>query len=616
MTHYKALDKSDLVEGHMYLPEEILLMPKHTRHELLKSVPKPERKLLEAELEVQNAKYEQRHGLEIDQITQLAMLYEMLRKVEEGNFPVYVGDRNKVEGNWSQLPFYVANRLLEGKSIEQGSASGTPEFDLGTAKGTTSKPMTQGKNNIQPDVTQRIVAGAVITVITLLVIGFAVFRFGGWERQATLSEEEVALIDGELEDLEPTATPTQQPVYDINRIVGGGEFEAERDSVTVEIGGKIYPIKQIEIEADWEYEESADVASMIYGLTIKRVIGIPYSAQNNNILRGLNPQDTVSLTLSSGEVLRYEVTEVFERRVGDVEDLFDQTTPGIEIVLMGTPANDSRFAVQGRYVPQSVNVVSPSLAFIGRSAGQSATADEIGLTTTVTDVNVVGQQTETLPEGWMQTSINISMTIQDRLNAEDMKIALRASDGVNYALSATGEQPNDYPRFGAVPLPQAGNTSTVSAPFLIPETIRNGTVVITYGSVELSHNVAIIPPGDLTANDLTIAIKSAEFVLDDEGEAERLEVIVWAYNPYLQDIAIKPGDASVTYAPVINEAGFPIGPAQLPIELVEAQIQDGEGEEIVYTFPWFGGEDDYIGIRVGGWEYTVPNPMSGTPEGG
>jgi len=118
--------------------------------------------------------------------------------------------------------------------------------------------------------------------------------------------------------------------------------------------------------AEWQFTDNPDVASYIAGLTVKPVIGIPWSDANAALFQNVTPGDAFLVQMNTGAAVRFTFTERRMVNRGDTS-LFRQDTPGLVIVLFGqrdpdtndTPAD--RLVLLADYTPSDTDTLNMAL---------------------------------------------------------------------------------------------------------------------------------------------------------------------------------------------------------------------------------------------------------------
>ena len=86
--------------------------------------------------------------------------------------------------------------------------------------------------------------------------------------------------------------------------------------------------------AEWNFDPNPDTASYIAGLTVRPVIGIPYSAENDALFRSMTDGTTFTLQMNTGAALRFTFEQRLEVSRSDT-GIFRQIGPGLVVALIG-----------------------------------------------------------------------------------------------------------------------------------------------------------------------------------------------------------------------------------------------------------------------------------------
>jgi hypothetical protein len=147
-----------------------------------------------------------------------------------------------------------------------------------------------------------------------------------------------------------TPVPTASPVVVVPPVMGDMEQGAAR---MLEFAGQTFKVESTEIVADWQFSAQPGVVSWINGTVFNYVMGLPYSADNAALFKTVKPNDTLRITVATGDVLTFRVSDV--RRVGkDNTAALAQDHPGVTLLLVGEPGVEDRAQVQAQYAPQAL----------------------------------------------------------------------------------------------------------------------------------------------------------------------------------------------------------------------------------------------------------------------
>jgi hypothetical protein len=86
--------------------------------------------------------------------------------------------------------------------------------------------------------------------------------------------------------------------------------------------------------SEWEYDANPDTASFIQGLSVRPVIGVPWSPENAALFESMGPGATFSIRLNTGAVQQFDFASKTEVSRSDTS-AFRQIEPGLVLVLIG-----------------------------------------------------------------------------------------------------------------------------------------------------------------------------------------------------------------------------------------------------------------------------------------
>jgi hypothetical protein len=159
----------------------------------------------------------------------------------------------------------------------------------------------------------------------------------------------------------PTPTPIALEQQD-SVIQGGdsGRMVAFPVNLRVTLAGasqpRVFVVQRRVIQtAEWNFDSNPDTASYIAGLTVRPVIGMPYSPENATLFQSISDGTTFTLQMNTGAALRF----TFEQRLvvsrSDTA-LFRQIGPGLVLALIGEHGIDgaptaTRIVITATYLP-------------------------------------------------------------------------------------------------------------------------------------------------------------------------------------------------------------------------------------------------------------------------
>ncbi|GIK64268.1 MAG: hypothetical protein BroJett018_20620 [Chloroflexota bacterium] len=213
------------------------------------------------------------------------------------------------------------------------------------------------KSNGMPNPLLLMAAVGGLFLCLLLVVLMA--SGGGDETEATLS----AVNPYASPTLRYTVTPTPIALEEQDTIIKDGDRDSSR-TLAYPVGLQIYPsgewqprvfvVQRRAVEySEWEYDPNPDTASYLLGMSVRRVVGVPWSEENEDLFNRLSDGAVFHLILNTGAVIEYRFEHKTEVRRSDTA-AFRQIAPGLVLVLIGELDDEgaptaTRLLVVGRY---------------------------------------------------------------------------------------------------------------------------------------------------------------------------------------------------------------------------------------------------------------------------
>ncbi len=199
-----------------------------------------------------------------------------------------------------------------------------------------------------------------MAVVGILMLAFFLMRGGSSDEPDTVLSTDPTHTP--TPEVSPTPTPLALEAQD-DVIEGGDSERAVAYPVNLQIvpaGGaipRVWVIQRRAVRAaEWNYDPNPDVASFINGMSVRPVIGIPWSEDNALWFDAMSAGTTFTLTMNTGAILQYEFVEKTDMRRSDT-GIFRQVGPGLVLLLigevddMGLPTA-SRTLVTASYPPE------------------------------------------------------------------------------------------------------------------------------------------------------------------------------------------------------------------------------------------------------------------------
>jgi hypothetical protein len=202
-------------------------------------------------------------------------------------------------------------------------------------------------------------------ICCIVVFAFLILRGGG--NRGT----KVALVTGTK-----TSTPTATPLHTLtptpialeaqDSVIRGGDTSGSvllypvnlRVILNNERQPRLFVVQRRVIKTtEWNYDDNPDTASYIAGLSVRPVLGIPWSEENVVLFDLMEPETTFVLQMNTGASLRFQFAS---RNVVNRADTsaFRQVGPGLVLVLIGERNIDTneitpnRVVVNANYLPE------------------------------------------------------------------------------------------------------------------------------------------------------------------------------------------------------------------------------------------------------------------------
>lgn len=180
-----------------------------------------------------------------------------------------------------------------------------------------------------------------MAVIGIFLLGFFVMRLiGGGTPDDKPSEIASEPSHTPTPAISPTPTPLALEAQD-DVIQGGDSERAVAYPVNLQVvmpdgeTPRVWVIQQRAVHAaEWNYDLNPDVASFINGMSVRPVIGIPWSEDNAAWFESMSAGTSFTLTMNTGAILQYEFAEKTEVRRSDT-GIFRQVGPGLVLLLIG-----------------------------------------------------------------------------------------------------------------------------------------------------------------------------------------------------------------------------------------------------------------------------------------
>ncbi len=499
---------------------------------------------------------------------------ELIRRYEEAAL-VPVGTR------WAKTPARVQQAVREGDLLVSPDTQ-----DAQTAGRPSQKVMLVG-------------GLAFLVVIGFVIAGMLGRGNSGSELDVT---EEVSTTPTPL--VSPTPTPLALEAQD-EVIEGGDDSRAVAYPINLQIDNgedtpRVWVVQRRVIQtSEWNYDLNPDTASFLYGMSVRPVIGIPWSEENAAWFEMMGTDTTFSLQMNTGAVLQYDFAAKTEVRRSDTH-IFRQVGPGLVLLLIGETDEDglptaTRTLVTATYPPEQE--LSRSGELIGLTA--SLQTGEVGDTLMIGEASItlrrVSMPSDTLDVPADQQMIRMDFDVaagSEPLDTSTWQIELLDEIGQLYTpLPASGDYaplPIDIPALASFP---------VTVGYLVPRSFVGGRWLLTD---LVDNNVAFrftlemqSPPLEVRYNGIDVRVVSFTH------QTGQVTTLLRIYNGQSETLHITQDDIWLAFGYAPQPPG-PRNPAEglTPFDLLPEQAVD-------LTLVWYWAGEPYASLGVGDYRFAI-----------
>ena len=176
--------------------------------------------------------------------------------------------------------------------------------------------------------------GVAFVIMALLIVS----RLGGHNKAASPVSVTVTRT------LTPGHSPTPTPIALENQdsVVRGGDADRSvaypvnlRVSLPDPHQPRVFVVQRRVINtAEWNFDANPDTASYLTNLTVRPILGIPYSDENAALFQSVSDNTIFTLQMNTGAALRFTFDSRLEVSRSDT-GIFRQVGPGLVLVLIG-----------------------------------------------------------------------------------------------------------------------------------------------------------------------------------------------------------------------------------------------------------------------------------------
>ena len=268
-------------------------------------------------------------GAEGSDAKERRVTHELLKRYVEAAL-VPVGMR------WARAPGRVQDAARKGEQID------APENGTAAKNGKASPKIVLG------------LASAALMMVALLLIR------GGGTANGVQATKTVNTTLTPLTDFTPTplALEAQDEV-----IQGGDAARAAMYPINLQVNmlndlaPRVWVVQRRAVRAsEWNFDPDPDTASFLNGMSVRPVIGIPWSEENAAWFNAIGEGAEFNVQMNTGAILRYEFDQKSEVRRSDT-GIFRQVSPGLVLLLLGATNDDglptaSRTLILAAYPPE------------------------------------------------------------------------------------------------------------------------------------------------------------------------------------------------------------------------------------------------------------------------
>jgi hypothetical protein len=404
----------------------------------------------------------------------------------------------------------------------------------------------------------------------------------------------------------PTPTPLALEAQD--EVIQGGDSGREvAYPVNLQIvlpdgdAPRVWVVQRRRVQAsEWNFDPNPDTASFVNGMSVRPVIGLPWSEENEAFFDAIGEGTTFLLTMNTGAVLRFEFDDRREVRRSET-GIFRQVSPGLVLLLIGETDDGglptaTRTLITATYPPEQElsrdgQVIGMNVTLQEGSVGESLALGDAAIT--LQDARLLSDQPD-LPANSQYLLLNYDVLAgTETLDTTTWRVEFVDAAGQIYTPSSTALT---YTDFDVLPLEiPALSSLSASVGYIVPDTLQSGHWIITDtagNGVSFTLSFAAAPL-DLRYDGVDVRLVSVTYV---EGQiTTRLRI----YNGRTETLHFTQDDIwlALGYAP---EPPGPRNPAEglTPFDLLPEQAVD-------LTLVWYWSGEPYASMGVGEFIFAI-----------
>ncbi|MCA0454929.1 MAG: hypothetical protein LCI00_13225 [Chloroflexi bacterium] len=444
-----------------------------------------------------------------------------------------------------------------------------------------------------------------VGVVAVLFFGLMFTRLMGGRSSGNAEvTPEVSLTP--TPEVSPTPTPLALEAQD-DVIQGGDSGREVAYPVNLQVilpdgdAPRVWVVQRRRVQAsEWRFDLNPDTASFVNGMSVRPVIGIPWSEENESYFDDIGEGASFLLTMNTGAVLRFEFDDQREVRRSETS-IFRQVSPGLVLLLIGETDEDglptaTRTLVTATYPPEQ------ELSRDGQIIGVDITLQEggVGETLPLGDVSITLQDARLLadqpdlPADSQYLLLNYDVLAGvETLDTTVWQVEFVDAGGQIYTPGSAALTHTDY---DVLPLEiPALSALSASVGYIVPDTLQGGRWVITdTGGNGVSFTLSFATePLDLRYDGVDVRLVSVTYL---EGQ---ITTHLRIYNGRTETLHFTQDDIwlALGYAP---EPPGPRNPAEglTPFDLLPEQAVD-------LTLVWYWGGEPYASMGVGDYRFAI-----------
>ncbi|MGQ9909610.1 MAG: hypothetical protein ACUVS2_12315 [Candidatus Flexifilum sp.] len=364
---------------------------------------------------------------------------------------------------------------------------------------------------------------------------------------------------------------------------------------------RVWVVQRRRVQAsEWRFDLNPDTASFVNGMSVRPVIGIPWSEENESFFDDMGTGTSFLLTMNTGAVLRFEFDDRREVRRSETS-IFRQVSPGLLLLLIGETDADglptaTRTLVTATYPPEQElsrdgQIIGADLALQEGGVGEQLPLGDAAIT--LQDAQLVTDQPD-LPADSQYLLLNYEVLAgAEALDTTTWRVEFIDTSGQIYLPSSAALS---YTDFDALPAEiPALSALSASVGYIVPDTLQGGRWVMTdtTGSgVSFTLSFAS-EPLDLRYDGVDVRLVSVTYI---EGQ---ITTHLRIYNGRTETLHFTQDDIwlALGYAP---EPPGPRNPAEglTPFDLLPEQAVD-------LRLVWYWGGEPYASMGVGEYRFAI-----------